>query len=497
MQISLQNKIRLTVLSIVLLFSPFMFLYFPSEQQKLLLESYNQEVQNIANTVALGVKIALTEQNFEGVQTALGYAKEDERLAFIALIQTDTAWSDDHKNFEIKKSVFSLSPENYPLDLNKPLKDTVIVKQAPFVTSVLQGEIMVGFSTKDILAIIRKIRLTSFLGSLIVSVCGLLLGFWLARSIAKPILTLRDATQKIGEGERNLVVSSKSKDEIGQLVKSFNDMVTQLARAENEILLQKEIIETKNKDITDSIRYAKRIQEAILPPKELIQNVFPDSFIFYRPKDIVSGDFYWFSQKNDKAVIVVADCTGHGVPGAIMSMIGNALLNETVNEKEYLQPNEILNQLSKGIFLALKKGMKQSESKDGMDIGLCVVDYTAKRLDFAGAYRPLYYFRNGTFEEIKSDKNPIGEMNTAFSGYHNHQRSFNSGDRIYLFTDGYVDQFGGTEKRKFMSKRFRELLTQMQSLTMDEQLIQLEKNIDEWKGKLEQVDDVLVLGIKL
>lgn len=254
-------------------------------------------------------------------------------------------------------------------------------------------------------------------------------------------------------------------------------------------------IEIKNKDITDSINYSKKIQDASLPSKELQLKLFPASFIFFRPKDIVSGDFYWYAEKDNYKLIAACDCTGHGVPGALMSMIGNNLLNQIVIENNVSSPEEILNQLNR----AIRKSLKQAgttESRDGMDIAL--IRIKDKELDFAGAQRPLYILNKGELQEIKGDKYSIGGITTADEKpFSKTSLELEAGSCIYLFSDGYVDQFGGTSGKKFMTKNFKELLLKIHSLPMEQQSIEIESTLSSWQGNKEQVDDVLVIGIQI
>ncbi len=252
----------------------------------------------------------------------------------------------------------------------------------------------------------------------------------------------------------------------------------------------------KNRDILDNLKYAQRIQSAILPETGLIFKTLKDSFILYRPKDIVSGDFYTFSQKNGKVVIAAADCTGHGVTGAFLSMIGISLLNQLVNEGGHTEPAQILNLLNTGIVSALKQ--KANDVSDGMDIAICSFDLNNKTLQFAGANRPLYIIRMGILEEVKPDKLAIGgfRLNTEAS-FSNHELTLSEGDSVFLFTDGFADQFGGEKGKKMLSKRLREELLSMKDLTMHEQGIKLTQYFDQWKGSNEQVDDVLLIGIKV
>jgi ligand-binding sensor domain-containing protein/serine phosphatase RsbU (regulator of sigma subunit) len=267
-----------------------------------------------------------------------------------------------------------------------------------------------------------------------------------------------------------------------------------------EISAQKSIIETKNRDITDSIQYAKNIQEAILPQLDAIAQEFPESFVLYMPKDIVSGDFYWFAKRKNKRFIATADCTGHGVPGAFMSIIGNTILNEIVSEKEILEPGEILNELHAGIKNALRQSNAEGERRDGMDIALCSLEGDSPILEYAGANRPLWIFRGGkadAMEVVKPNKSPIGGLETeAQRRFTNNRVELRKGDLIYLSTDGYADQFGGKAGKKMMVKNFQKLLSEILHLPLSDQKEILRKHFIEWKGDQDQVDDVLVIGFR-
>ena len=281
-------------------------------------------------------------------------------------------------------------------------------------------------------------------------------------------------------------------------------------------------IELKNRDITDSINYSKRIQDAILPSLELKHKLFPASFILFKPKDIVSGDFYWFNhspsnslnEHGEKRIIACCDCTGHGVPGALMSMIGNNILNQIVNEKGITSPAEILNQLHKEVRKALKQEGK-SATRDGMDIAL--VTFTSEtEIVYAGAQRPLWIVRpqppigeqaahqtlstdqNAIIEELKADKISIGGLQSETERkFTEHKISLNKGDTIYIFSDGFVDQFGGTEGKKFMTKNFKQLLLTIHSKPMTEQESIINRTLKEWKGNRDQIDDILIIGIRI
>ncbi|MBL7884537.1 MAG: SpoIIE family protein phosphatase, partial [Bacteroidia bacterium] len=277
---------------------------------------------------------------------------------------------------------------------------------------------------------------------------------------------------------------------------------TSAIKRENKLLEEKveertQELAQKNKDITSSIQYAKRIQLAILPPLEQITKSFPQSFVLYKPKDIVSGDFYWFGVKDGKKIIAAVDCTGHGVPGAFMSMIGHNLLNQIISENGITEPDQILNSLHKGVQTALKQGTNIVDTSDGMDVAICSVDTKNNELKFAGAYRPLFMIKNGTFGKIEADKFPIGgsqlDIQRKFTC---HTISIDKGDTFYMCSDGYADQFGGEKGKKFMVKRLNELLLGIQAQAMDEQAKTLEYSFENWKGSYQQVDDILVIGIR-
>ncbi|BDX37466.1 hypothetical protein CYCD_08210 [Tenuifilaceae bacterium CYCD] len=266
----------------------------------------------------------------------------------------------------------------------------------------------------------------------------------------------------------------------------------------NQILEEKNLLITKQKqEITDSIKYASRIQKAVLPSSNLISDSLPEHFVLFMPRDIVSGDFYWMTRKNDKIILVAADCTGHGVPGAFMSMLGVSFLYEIVNKENVLQPSEILNHLRNHIKTTLSQTGKFDEQKDGMDISLCVIDKQSMRLEWAGAYNPLYQIRNGELIEYKADKMPVAVHLNDHMSFTNHEVAVQSGDTFYMFSDGYSDQFGGSDGRKFMSKKFKELLTTIYDKPMEDQRDIIQSAHFDWKGEHEQVDDILVVGFRL
>jgi serine phosphatase RsbU (regulator of sigma subunit) len=272
----------------------------------------------------------------------------------------------------------------------------------------------------------------------------------------------------------------------------------EITRQHNELNIAYEQIENKNKDITDSINYAKRLQEAILPTAEFERTFRENGFILYKPKDIVSGDFYWMWRKHNLIYIAAVDCTGHGVPGAFMSIVGYNLLNQAVKEHEISEPAKILNEINKGITDTLRQYEEESTVRDGMDIALCCINTDTLELQYAGAYNPIWIISDGIFQEVKADKFPIGMfVGEKTNSFTNNSIQLKKGDQIYLYTDGYADQFGGPKGKKFKYKQLQELLLLNSHRPMPQQLTILKHVILEWKQGLEQVDDILVMGIKL
>jgi len=266
-----------------------------------------------------------------------------------------------------------------------------------------------------------------------------------------------------------------------------------------EVTRQKKEIEELLTEVTDSIKYAQRIQNAILPPRKYINKVLPNSFILFKPKDIVSGDFYWVEDKEGKTAVAAVDCTGHGVPGALMTVVGYNKLHEAMSEAKEYTAAAILDGLNRGVINTFSQGNEESDVKDGMDAAMCVVDYKTKTIQFAGAYNPLYIIRSGSqeIEQIKGDKFPIGPFIGGIQNFQNHTIQLEAGDTVYVFSDGYADQFGGEKGKKFRYKNFRELLLGMQDKEMYEQKELLDTTIESWRGELEQVDDILVIGIRV
>jgi len=384
---------------------------------------------------------------------------------------------------------------------------------------------------------------------------GILIAVFTVRSIVRPIYQLKKMLIMMGKGVLPQEKIKNRKDEIGEMSIALNDLVDGMSRTtefarevgagnfishyqplsnddtlgaallkmredlrENERILeakvierteqvvrQKEEIETQNqelevlyKHVTDSIRYAKRIQEAILPPDSLVKRLLPNSFVLYKPKDIVSGDFYWIDEKEDKTMFAAVDCTGHGVPGAFMSIVGYNLLKHVVNNNNFTKPSLILDGLNEGVSETLHHGHEESQAKDGMDISLCTINFKTFELEYSGAYNPLYIVRNGELLQTKADKFPIGLfVGQERKKFTNHIVQLQKNDCVYIFSDGYADQFGGPDGKKFMAKNFRDLLLSIYEKPIKNQKEILNNTIEEWRGHLDQVDDILVIGVKI
>jgi serine phosphatase RsbU (regulator of sigma subunit) len=273
--------------------------------------------------------------------------------------------------------------------------------------------------------------------------------------------------------------------------------IKQKKKANAELIEKNSLITLQKEAITDSIIYAKRIQTAILPPPDLITTTLPESLIVFRPRDIVSGDFYWLTKSCERIICIVADCTGHGVPGALMSMLGISFLNSIVNRNPGINAAEILGEMRKYVVKSLRQSYVNGESKDGMDVALLVFNEKMTRVEYAGANNPLIMVRNGELIEYKSDKMPIGIHLNVSQPFSSHEIAIQKGDMLYLFSDGYEDQFGGPLGKKFMIKNLKHLFVEIHAKEVEVQKQIIESRLTDWMGQLEQVDDILVMGIRV
>jgi serine phosphatase RsbU (regulator of sigma subunit) len=359
---------------------------------------------------------------------------------------------------------------------------------------------------------------------------------WTNRDISWPLkeLLINIRNTRAGQQERYSIV--RTNDEIGELAEGYNEMTEKIhsyvesisamnrdleakvkertrevVEQKEEIETQKEEIEaqldlatlqrdtiTKQKDqILDSIHYAERIQAAILPPLNLLDDHLSEHFVLFKPRDIVSGDYYWAREKGQKLLVAVADCTGHGVPGGFLSMLGISSMNEIVNRNAALDPGKILEQLRQVVIASMHQTGSRDEAQDGIEIALCIIDLKKKVMEYSGANRPLYLVRDGEVQHFRPDRMPIGIYEQEPVPFTNHSIKLKKGDSIYLFSDGYVDQLGGPKRKTFRAINFRKLLLDIQDQPMERQKVILSENMARWQGKVEQIDDVLVMGFRI
>jgi len=291
----------------------------------------------------------------------------------------------------------------------------------------------------------------------------------------------------------------EKKEQVEEYNLKLIEMNEEQLRLNKVLQEQKLMIEEKNKDLTSSLDYAKLIQTSLLSSTLPLENHFEEYFMLNMAKDIISGDFYFFQKipNKNQVILIVADCTGHGVPGALLSVLGTSLVNKIVVSDHCTNPSQILFELDIAFNRFLKSRKNQSISNDGMDLAVCFFDFDQNKLVFAGAKRPIYIIRNHEFSQFRGSIHPIGGYLEVKKDFTNHEIELQKGDIIYLFSDGYADQFGGKEYKKIGTKRFKDLLMSIYNLSIDEQKIRLLKYFDEWKNNYEQIDDVLFLGLKL
>ncbi|MDG2332080.1 MAG: SpoIIE family protein phosphatase [Flavobacteriales bacterium] len=390
--------------------------------------------------------------------------------------------------------------------------------------------------------------------AILLFIIGIIVALLTTRSITKPVRELKGMLIKLGRGIIPEKEIQPSQDEIGDMSVAMNKLVvginhtTEFAHhvgqsnfnydyqplseedtlghalmrmrddlAENERILEQKVIERTEevvrqkgelekqkmrieelyKDVTDSIKYAKRLQDSILPPDSQIKKLLPESFVLFKPKDIVSGDFYWMEETNGKIHLAAVDCTGHGVPGAFMSLVGANALDIAVQGKDTNTPAEILNELNRITSESLNKSEANSKVRDGMDLAMVSFSKDFKTMEYAGANNPLYQIRGDEVMQTKADKFAIGSFKHGDMHYTNHQIDIEEGDMIYLFSDGYADQFGGVKGKKFMYRQFRDTLLSIKQLPLQEQCEILNTKIENWRGNYEQIDDILIIGIRV
>lgn len=325
-----------------------------------------------------------------------------------------------------------------------------------------------------------------------------------AQTPKQPLKTEKASLKEITLNAEALLLEQKKleqdKKDFSEKNRKLWDMSLSIQKEKEYITALKNDIEKKHRTVTDSIHYARRIQVAVLPPEMILKECFSDYFLFWRPREIVSGDFYWMKHQDDIIAFTIADCTGHGVPGAFMSLLGIAFLNDITARMsgDNITAGEILTQLRADIITYLRQSGKEDEQKDGMDMAICVYDKKTSKIQYAGAHNPLIFIRDGKLTQIDADEMPIGYYENQTERFTNHEFEVIEGDMIYMFSDGYSDQFGmvNGKRKKYMIKQFREFLLKIHNEELQQQKQMLDDNLVAWRGKLKQLDDVLVMGVR-
>ncbi|MCK4664728.1 MAG: SpoIIE family protein phosphatase [Bacteroidales bacterium] len=432
-----------------------------------------------------GVAYDSLNQNSKAIDyynKALNIAKDEEYLK--NCVEEYKALSDIYK----KTNNFKSSLKYF--ELFKIYSDSLIVIENTKNTDKL----LIEFETKqkeNEIKILKKDKLLNKEKIRRQNIVILSISFVIVFSILLIIIIYKNYKRKKHDNE--LLVHQNT--EINHQKEEIETQANYLQQANINIMQQKQ-------EITDSINYASRIQTAVLPSKKQIEEILPEHFILFKPRNIVSGDFYWTRKVNKYIIIAVADCTGHGVPGAFMSMLGISFLNDIVRKQKITQANQVLEELRNQIKTTLDQTGKEDEAKDGMDIALCIIDTETNKLQYAGAYNPLYIIHNNQGVEdteiiqLSPNNQPIGTFPKE-QPFNNKMIQLNKKDTLYMFSDGYIDQFGCDNKGKFQSKNFKKLLLDIHDKPMIEQKQFLEETFNKWKGNIEQIDDVLVMGIRI
>ncbi len=320
----------------------------------------------------------------------------------------------------------------------------------------------------------------------------------LTRALEERRILLENQSSELKEKNDKIISANEELTVLNEAISKQNEKILE---ANEELTVLNEAISKQKNEILDSITYAKKIQAAMLPPEQYFHEILNDAFILFKPRDIVSGDFFWIKQVKQYVILAAADCTGHGVPGAFMSMLGMSYLNEIVLRREVTQANQVLNELRRQIRNSLRQHGEAEESKDGIDMALCVIDEKNKTLQYSGANIPLYLIRdkNGAPEltEFKADKMPLGYYQGTFKTFAKKDIQLEYGDVLYLFSDGFVDQKGGKDNKKFMSRKFKNLLLRIHEEPMRDQKNILEKTLADWMGDNSQIDDILIIGVRV
>ncbi len=463
-------------------------------------ERIANEIRLLAGPIGLNNTATIKFNNRQDAQSSLGVLRANDNIDVAALLYADSSVFVEYFRGDV--SIPYKIPENIIHEFLFQ-EDHIEVFQRIEVDNMLFGFIYIRSNLED-LRILRnnniKISLIAILAS---TIFALLVALALSWPISTPVKRLANLANEIKDNNdfSRRIKRVKGKSELAQLYKAFNEMLGQIEAQNLELKtafdfaqMQKDEINQKNLDITDSINSARRLQKIILPQMRTVKRIVQDVFVFFKPKDILSGDFYWFSQKDNWSFFAAVDCVGHGVPGALLSIVANSWLQKIVVEREVFDPGEILTHLDKVVTHNLKGEMGSARS---MDMAFVAINFHTLELRFAGAYNPLYVIRGKELFEFKADRIAIGTLKDyQKSSFTSRRFKLQKDDMIYLFSDGFADQFGGHSNKKFKYKPFRQLLTDISHLSTEEQEERLEETFQRWRGTNEQVDDVIVMGIR-
>lgn len=491
-----------------------------------------------------------------------GWNPSDSEMVAYIFAKCDTLWMMDNQvmsdlgtfeSYDDPSIVFLTRPRVLDEDGDITMATRTI---SDLLDNLIQSQYDAASNKRtEMLDSFRQLQIVVVLLLIVLPIGGILIALLTARTITKPVRNLKNTLLQMARGVLPNAKIPNRNDEVGEMSVALNSLVdgmrltTEFAREvgsgnfdsyykplsdedslghalikmradlrqnervleakvierTEEVVRQKEEIEIQNrkleilyKHITDSIRYAKRLQDAILPTHATVERLLPESFVLFKPKDIVSGDFFWLFETPKRVFIAVVDCTGHGVPGAFMSIVAHNMLNQIVKEKPEVNAAEFLNELNALAAKTINQNSEETAVRDGMDMTLCILDKDSNMMDIAGANNPLYIFRNDNLQELRADKLPIGYLEDQPSRkFTNNRIQLEKGDTLYMFSDGYADQFGGPKGKKFMVGQFRSFLSQIHKAPMKEQYRTLDLTIEQWRGNLEQVDDILVVGYRI
>ncbi|MDC1067737.1 SpoIIE family protein phosphatase [Candidatus Kapabacteria bacterium] len=453
-------------------------------------------------SLTFGIEFSLKEENYEALYQSVYYTQSQEDVVVSAIIYHDDSTSSIDVSLPEGFNETHSYIKNHIINNTLLIESDTIYSLRDFEAGGVNGSVLVGFTTENIRGRIAESSFWTFIRLIIFVVIGVVIAYIFSNSIVGPINKLIQVSKGVGSGNLEIRADiNKGGKDIKVLSTTFNSMLDKLdilqRQRVDELSSWNKTLEDKNEQIISSIRYASTIQNAILPSKSQFESLNLNSFIIYKPKDIVSGDFFWIDKFNDKTIVIVADCTGHGVPGAMISLMGNMILNDIIIKDRITNPSEILHKLDKELIRSLSQESEESFSSDGMDIGVVVIDKSNESLEYSGAMRPLYIVQNKKLTEIKGSKYHVGGLTRTgrIKTFENHKLEILNNQKFYLSSDGLVDQMG-TSGKKLGSKKLKNELRNL-SLDISIQEESLMKMFNEHIGNEDQRDDITLIGFEI